>query len=174
MFVSTRLSAVIRPSGMAFSLAGSFSGRTPRFERSQDGSIPSPTSNIPVEHGGCATLSYGGGRWFKSTRRDHHLIAFAAKQPDRKLSSRIRSYDGAQIARKCLSLISIAISSGFVHQLGRLFVEQENSGQHREPGPLRGPQVLFDLELLHRAPSCFNPPPSTGSKSGAYHANPNP
>jgi hypothetical protein len=121
----------------------------------------------------CSTLSYGGGRWFKSTRRDHHLIAFAAKLPDRKLCSRIRSYDGAQIARNCLSLISIAISSGFVHQLGRLFVEQENSGQHREPGPLRGPQVLFDLELLHRAPSSFNPPPSTGSKSGAYHANPN-
>jgi hypothetical protein len=72
------------------SLAGSFSGRTLRFERSQDGSIPSPASNIPVEHGGRATLSYGGGRWFESTRRDHLFFAFAkfaTKLPDQKSSS---------------------------------------------------------------------------------------
>jgi hypothetical protein len=54
------------------------------------GSIPSPASNIPVEHGGRATLSYGGGRWFESTRRDHLLAAlakFATKLRDRKPSS---------------------------------------------------------------------------------------
>jgi hypothetical protein len=32
---------------------------------------------LPVEHGGCATLSYGGGRWLESTRRDHFDHVFS-------------------------------------------------------------------------------------------------
>jgi hypothetical protein len=74
---------------------------------------------------------------------------FATKLPDRKLSNRIRNYDDTQIARNCLSPISI--SSGFVHQLGRLFVEQENSGQHREPGPFRGISSAVRPRILRRA-----------------------
>jgi hypothetical protein len=135
---------------MAF-LAGLFSGRTLRFERSQDGSIPSPASNIPVEHGGCATLSYGGGRWFESTRRDHLLIPFAKfamKLPDRKLNSRICNNDDTPNRQK---LFIAHLNLFRLRPSARTPVEQENSGQHREPGPFRVPQVLFDLEFLRRA-----------------------